>query len=176
MECYTPAFEKQNGPSVNVHVTLGGDSISSATVFNVYDAARVTSLIPSSGFIDGGSVIQAQGTGFRSTGTVMCRFGEFESPFAEYLSSELVKCVTPKAVVGLFELQLSFDAINFFNTDFWFRFEKPPMITSVSPAVIKWGSVLTLFGTSFPHHRKILCKIGSGKPSNATRETDKKLL
>ena len=85
-----------------VHVTVttpaGTSSTSSRDLFTFLDVPTVASVVPSSGPINGGSVVTINGTNFSSGGTVT--FGGIAATGVTFVNSTQMKATTPAHAVG----------------------------------------------------------------------------
>lgn len=68
--------------------------------FTYTDRAAVTALEPNQGPARGGTFLRVLGVNFANTSVVLCRFGTVATTTAEFLSAEMLTCVTPAVPVG----------------------------------------------------------------------------
>lgn len=101
---------------VSVSVTLNGQDFSSGTqgaaptttsstavidhrlggaLFTYTDRAAVTGLTPERGPTRGGTTVTVSGVNFAGSSTLLCRFGDFVTTAAVFVSTEVVSCVSP---------------------------------------------------------------------------------
>jgi len=84
--------------SMNVAVTNNGEEYSSENMMLEYvEGATVTSLVPSTGPITGGTNIIVSGTNFEFSSLLSCRFGTDSTVPASYVSNNMVMCRSPKS-------------------------------------------------------------------------------
>ena len=92
--CITP----YHAPSIVV-VEISNDGVHfsfSGKEFQIYSEAFVNSIEPSFGPVTGNTLVTVYGAHFSNTLLLHCRFGDFSVPVAKFISSNEIKCLSPK--------------------------------------------------------------------------------
>jgi hypothetical protein len=150
LQCTTPV---RVGGGATVSVSVSGDngaSFSSSSVqFAYYDAPTVSSVSPSSGPAQGGTVVTLTGTGFvvQDGRTVLCRFGALDAVAATVLSPTSMLC-TALPGASVVTVEVSLNGRDYSTSGVTFAYFA---ITRVEPsmAVVTGGTEVTVTGSGF---------------------------
>ena len=121
----------------------------------------MTSLRPSSGPIEGSTVVTVRGVNFPAT-VISCLFGN-QAVTATRISNSLLKCSSPSLPMAsnlLVSLLSSPDSILGAHAfEFWFQIQ----VRHVEPKVIKSSaeSLITVIGDNFVMSDSIVCRVGA---------------
>lgn len=120
--CIAPPQSRQSAVTVSVTLngqdftprrvsaaTSGGSSHEEGPMFTYTDRASVTAIEPEMGPTRGGTVVSVFGVNFADTAVVLCRFGNVITTVAEFVSTDMVTCVSPAvpASTGRVHLEVS---------------------------------------------------------------------
>eukprot|EP00929_Paragymnodinium_shiwhaense_P068504 TRINITY_DN34467_c0_g1_i2.p1 TRINITY_DN34467_c0_g1~~TRINITY_DN34467_c0_g1_i2.p1 ORF type:complete len:2673 (-),score=484.12 TRINITY_DN34467_c0_g1_i2:4120-11166(-) len=92
-----------------VEIGPGGTPI----FFEYYMTPTVVSATPPYGTRAGGTVVQIQGSHFKDSGLLACKFGDMEVKAMRFISPELILCVTPKHMPAIVSVTVSNNGQNF---------------------------------------------------------------
>lgn len=159
------------GPAV-LHVTNNGVEASNSGVpFMVTSTSTVTTLWPSSGSNNGGTVVRVQGTGFLNSTTAFCRFGDggIVSVDAIFDSTSVVCTSPPKGdtLPTQVTVEVTNNGLDWTSSGVVYTYLPPTTITGVSPKVgpLSGGTVVRVSGSGFEDAtagsgKKLLCRFG----------------
>ncbi|CAN0555402.1 unnamed protein product, partial [Ectocarpus sp. 12 AP-2014] len=143
------------GPAV-LHVTNNGVEASHSGVpFLVTSTSTVTTLWPSSGSSNGGTVVRVQGTGFLNSTTAFCRFGDggIVSIDAIFDSTRVVCTSPPKGdtLPTQVTVEVTNNGLDWTSSGVVYTYLPPITITGVSPKVgpLSGGTVVRVRGSGF---------------------------
>eukprot|EP00965_Chrysotila_dentata_P256475 6212549-Pleurochrysis_carterae.AAC.5 len=180
--CYAPKLASRSVPSltVSLQVTLDGSTFSKPgevafTIYNPRVRATITSVIPDSGPIAGGELVEVNGIGFApaeqpdgSVSRLRCFFGEVHT-VATFVSSELVRCEAPAQRGGTRILPLTVGELGgplSSETRYsYYDQEQPPVVTAAFPpfADAHVPPEVELVGSGFaPLGVMLRCSFGHG--------------
>jgi hypothetical protein len=150
ISCISPAHTPSN---VNLMVTINGgaDWFYGPGHFTFFTNLIVQAVRPSSGSTRGGTGVHLHGSGFQQTSLMKCRFGELLVQ-AIYVNKTTVFCETPPvSSPTTLAIELSGNGVDFFDTQFSFRFYTQVHLESLLPARVVTGmeTNLSLIGKSF---------------------------
>lgn len=112
----------------------GADLSNSSTSLTVTSKSTITSLWPSSGSTYGGTRIRVRGTGFLSSSTVFCKFGNDVVSAEVVVDYTTVICMTPPSESeGSVLVQVTNNNVDWTSSGVEFTFRPPISISSVSP-------------------------------------------
>jgi len=148
VSCVTPGLR---AGQFHVDVSVF-DKRSSATsaVFEVFTPPRVSSLTPSLGSVEGGTLLRLEGAGFVDTKRLACRIGQTVVD-ASFVSSQHIHCLVPAGAEGAAPVHVSFNKQEFSNTDLQFLYIHQPAVFTVRPyfGPRGGGTLLNVTGTNF---------------------------
>jgi hypothetical protein len=151
--------------SVEDDVNCGG-----SLVFEYVEDARVASIVPTQGSMEGGTSVSVVGTGFR--GKVSCRVGMRECRGAQRVSSTLLTCVTAgQREAGDVMVEVSNNGAEYFGGDVRFRYTEQWKIVSAYPSrgPDAGNTVVTVIGEGFPSESSFSCRFGKAAASTGQR-------
>lgn len=155
----------------------GGQTFSSSQAGFVFlPSFQVTSANPShtiSGHIDLSIILK--GSNFYNSENLACRFVEQNSGVivhavsARYISSSLMECELPSEDSGVYGIQISLDALNYFPTGVSILVDPPPSPGTISPSrgPFNGGTLVTITGSGFVNSASTKCYFGNA-PTNMT--------
>lgn len=118
----------------------GADLSNSSASLTVTSKSTITSLWPSSGSTRGGTRIRVRGTGFLTSSTVFCKFGNDVVSAEIVVDYTTVICVTPPSESeGSVLVQVTNNNADWTSSSVEFTFRPPISILSVSPKVGPMG-------------------------------------
>ncbi|RHY06038.1 hypothetical protein DYB36_004569, partial [Aphanomyces astaci] len=148
-------------------------SISSITHSYTYiRPVEATSLFPSFGFQQGGTVVSMAGDGFVNTAQASCVFGNTSVP-AVVLSSDLLRCVAPPfhhSPDEVVEVMVTMNGVDITHTNLWFRYVRDVALSSITPSksTLAGGSLVDIRGAGFDHLSNLTCVFGANRHVSAT--------
>ena len=148
--CVSP---KHIASDVNLMVTINGgvDWFYAPGYFSFMTTLNVELITPKKGTTRGGTGIYLQGSGFRPSSSMRCRFGE-QSVQAIYVNKTTILCETPQMASSVvLPIELSSNGVDFVDTQHYFRFYQTMQLSSVTPIRVITGHQinLTLSGERF---------------------------
>ena len=145
LQCISPVLE---AGVYSVEVSNNGQDFSSNGVqFVVHDQIQISQLVPSSGGLSGGTVVDVVGQNFLDAGqSVLCRFGMTPATDAEIVSPTLIRCISPAAhQPEVVTLQISTNGLDFVrNDELGFEYKMNPIVYSLWPSVGPSGGGTTV--------------------------------
>lgn len=168
--CRTPSHGS-TPPMLALEVTLNGQQFSTtSTVVDIYDQPRVSSVTPSSGPTDGGTLLHISGT-FGGGVHLQCRFADLSygrvhatvAPASLGMAPGLLLCATPAIPAPTFvTVDTALNAQQFTNDTVGFTFVEPLRISTVHPATapVQGGAVIKVLGSGF-FSTGLLCRFAS---------------
>ena len=88
----------------------GADFTSNAVQYEYQASSQVTSVSPSSGPLQGGTVVMVSGTDFVFSGSLACRFGVMDVA-AAFVNRTLVRCIAPAQGEGAVAVEVTMSTI-----------------------------------------------------------------
>lgn len=143
--------------------------------FTYTDRASVTYLTPDQGSTRGGTIIRVSGVNFARNSTRLCRFGTVVTTVVEFVSTELVTCVSPAvpAITSGVKLDVSDGIVldpSFGSTNpvLWtdsriiFTFRRDAEVLAIFPASgpSSGGTRVNLTGSGFDNVPSLGCRFG----------------
>lgn len=195
--CLSPAA--QTPGLVNFDFMIGNarlEVLEEPVTFKYYTAAHAHSLQPSTGIINGGTIIRVSATNLIPSGSLRCRFGEKAVP-GMYINRHLLECLSPpSARAGTVDVSISIDGAYFGSSSSRYEYVDVPRVIQLSPS-FGWsvGSGLVraqlssvprhlnmcscLFGSKevrgyFVHSSELVCSVPPRLPTTLT--FDKKVM
>jgi hypothetical protein len=156
-----PRFTEGNtsfAGNAELSIALNGVDFPATTVHK-FPYFRVDEVRPSSGPLEGGTLVTVAGDGFILAGPdLTCRFAGATVAPAVFLSATAITCATPpRAVVGPVSIDVTTNGKDYSSTPITraaFHYYVNPTISAVSPlsapTVPSASMVLTVHGTGFP--------------------------
>ncbi len=154
--------------SVDVVLTTPGGSATGTGGFTYVAEPTITSVIPSSGPIAGGTAVTITGTNLKDTKAVM--FGGTAGTSITIISATSVTVVTPKKSVGPVGVVLNTFSGSVVSTD-EFTYVSEPTITSVIPSSgpVVGGTKVTITGTNLTNTSSVMF---GGTPGTSITNVD----
>jgi len=137
---------------VSVSTNSRGDFSAAGLLYVYKDLVELYSIVPAIDVDAGGSNITITGSAFKPTADLACRFGTIMVP-AQYLSSRTIVCQAPTHHPGLIKVVVTLNGVDFSVSELAFWYIPRLLISSVEPAIVQVGSVvsLTVNGSYFDH-------------------------
>jgi len=160
ISCVTQASD---GGDVSLSVSNNGVDYSSTTVQYTYRAvARVTSIAPQGGSVDGGTVVLVTGSDFVDSGSLACKFGDAAASAATFVSATSVRCVAPSGSSGSVAVEVSNNGADFTKDSVQFRYHASAAVSSLAPGSgpVSGGTVITVHGFNFVDSDALYCRFG----------------
>jgi hypothetical protein len=146
--CVTPAGA---AGSVDVMMTFqSGDTSTLSSAYQYQEAApSLSTLQPSRGGVNGGTILTLTGSNFDGTGSVT--FNGVAATGLELLSTTQLRVVSPAGTAGSATIRLTQGDGQFSSLSSAFVYEGDPTLTSASPSSgsVSGGGILSLVGSGF---------------------------
>jgi hypothetical protein len=164
--CQTPNVTKYSLSSLSVRIAEGGIPITTSGIrLGLYDGFVVSHIEPLHGADEGGSIVSIYlfDNKHPSSATILCRFGENAVVPAFYSTKSVVKCVSPHHPVGLAQLSLSMNSVDFDDLGVSFRFTTKHTLSFIEPSSgpSAGGSTVYIYGTGFLNTSELSCRFGN---------------
>ena len=165
--CRAPGNEImiQNSGVSSVSVTIANNgqdftrSEDSAAMFEYVPSFEIRSVEPTGGPTTGGTILNVDGAGFVTAGTISCVVGGLAvETFVE--NEERLACATPPATnAGLVDVRLTQNGVEMSSTAAFFRYHSPIEVASVYPTSVpeSGGSSLLVTGSGFVDMGALAC-------------------
>ncbi|GMH75266.1 hypothetical protein TL16_g06702 [Triparma laevis f. inornata] len=131
--------------SLEVSTNSGTDFSKSGLTFRYSDLAVPTALLPPAGIEDGGFKVIVTGSGFYSTPTLGCKFGNVFAP-GTYVSSDRIECTAPPAasVGAAISVGVTLNGVDFSSQELTFTYTPSLVVSLITPASSPIGSTTTV--------------------------------
>ena len=170
IHCRTPTHVPGNVlfDIVNSRVDRTSDGQFSGIMFSFLLDISITTIVPSSGSINGGTEVTLFGS-FPSSvhgaeSSIVCKFGMNGRVTGEFVSQNEIRCLSSPAIVpGYVEVSVSLDwGRNFAKSSTWFAYVFESAIQSLHPnyGYLIGGTSVVLFGTNFRNTTGLKCLFG----------------
>eukprot|EP00814_Leptocylindrus_danicus_P016055 CAMPEP_0116049566 /NCGR_PEP_ID=MMETSP0321-20121206/30235_1 /TAXON_ID=163516 /ORGANISM="Leptocylindrus danicus var. danicus, Strain B650" /LENGTH=663 /DNA_ID=CAMNT_0003532005 /DNA_START=372 /DNA_END=2360 /DNA_ORIENTATION=+ len=163
--CTTPPLNGTGRVKIEATINSGHDFNSENIYFEVVDNLLVTSILPMSGPVSGGTVILVKGENFLPNSMLLCKFGEAEVE-GRLISDTQVECISPNTSIAdasrVVALSLSTNGVDFVSgPDFIFYEEISVSLLTPSMGPIEGGTLARIHGSNFIYSEFLRCKFGS---------------
>ncbi|KAH8069309.1 hypothetical protein JL721_6130 [Aureococcus anophagefferens] len=148
-ECVAPAAAAPG--AVAVRLGVADQQMSADALEFVYAAALdLAAASPLSGPANGGTVVAIEGSGFRFSTLLYCRFGWTEVA-ATFVSETEIRCASPSGESGPATLSVSNNKQDYVDLASSFVYEVSPVVASIAPDVgaVAGGTAVTILGSGF---------------------------
>ncbi|KAH8094066.1 hypothetical protein JL720_4055 [Aureococcus anophagefferens] len=148
-ECVAPAAAAPG--AVAVRLGVADQQMSADALEFVYAAALdLAAASPLSGPANGGTVVAIEGSGFRFSTLLHCRFGWTEVA-ATFVSETEIRCASPSGESGPATLSVSNNKQDYVDLASSFVYEVSPVVASIAPDVgaVAGGTAVTILGSGF---------------------------
>ena len=135
----------------------------SSVLFWVTQKVFVSSLIPSSGPVNGQSIVTVIGDHFFNNSIALCKFGSITSP-AYWITTSVVTCRTKSAVPGLVNVEVSMYGVEFSASSCNFLFYESINPVSLLPSfgqAYLGGTLVQIFASNLRNFGGLSCRFGS---------------
>ncbi|GMI40209.1 hypothetical protein TrCOL_g8913, partial [Triparma columacea] len=168
VECEAPLSSSSGFVSLKVTVN-GVDYTTDASQFLFLEVAKLISIEPASGSVDGGTSILVTGYGFVDSSQLKCNFGS-TSVLGRYISPTQVECESPPSISGAVNVEVSMNGIDFTSSSSTFLYSPPPSASSISPSFgpSSGGTSVTISGNSFELSKDLRCRFGTSDDISAS--------
>jgi hypothetical protein len=136
----------------------------SVEITSVYFAplAEISSVLPSTGGLEGGTAVRVRGANFKDTDDLLCRYGSI-SVLASYYSTTQAQCVTPAHMIG--SVPVGVGRRDGISHSFWgdksFVYNSTDILGAVMPSVVNnVGSTSLSLVWSVVYSGGTGCKVG----------------
>ena len=175
--CTTPPFIRG---SVSVEVTTNDfDYTTNRVQFQYRNAPTLLSVYPDHGSSNGGTWVTINGTDFKFSSTLSCKFGEFgsgtaSSVLATFLSATEIRCITPPSPsssgYGLASISVLGNGADESSNALPFTYANLPTIARVEPSsgAVAGGTRVNVTGDNFRDSPALACSFGKGNVVPAT--------
>ena len=124
--------------------------------------AEISSVLPSTGGLEGGTAVRVRGANFKDTDDLLCRYGSI-SVLASYYSTTQVQCVTPAHMIG--SIPVGVGRRDGISHSFWgdklFVYDSTDILGAVMPSVVNnVGSTSLSLVWSVVYSGGTGCKVG----------------
>jgi hypothetical protein len=168
--CVSPRVSTAGTVQFMLRDKQSGTQMTATVSFEYYEAASIASLVPSTGYVGGGSIVTVIGSGL-SADSLVCRFGEHhaEKQMVHWVSSTSAACVVPSYTEesgGVVEVEVSNNGgSDFTSSGAGFLYHAEARVESVRPSRAMAGSggqVVTVVGRHFATV-DLMCGFGKNK-------------
>jgi hypothetical protein len=150
---------------VELALSKNGDTSRSGVQVEYAAIGSVTAVTPSTGLVNGGTVVTLAGAGFIA-GRTACKFGSASALMASVVSSTEARCVAPAGSRGAVAVEVSMGVSTngalVSSNDKLFMYGSDPTVLEVSPtvALTDGGSVLSVVASGVYDGSRAFCKFG----------------
>jgi hypothetical protein len=174
LSCLAPLYDHHlNDVTTTTTVRVSNNRVEwtdASLIFEYVRLPRLTSIAPGFGSIRGGTRLSVRGEQFLSGATLYCFFGTQLRSTAQYISSTLVRCLTPlTASAGPLKVTVgpSSATESLFTVDgAWLKYTyTPPVrVLAVSPDAgpARGGTIITMMGMNFVNSNLLTCRFSTG--------------
>lgn len=157
--CATP--QASHAQDVILYLQVGDERIHGEGVFSYHSEPTISTLIPSSGSVDGGTKVQIVGHDFSFTGDLHVMFGTIRVP-AVFFNSSLLHCVTLPSPARTVEIGLTLNGRDYNITrGMKFNFRLNPQVFYLEPSSGILGSAISILGSGFERETTLACRFGT---------------
>ena len=149
---------------VDVRVSSNGvDYSASNATYEYVDAHHVHDVLPRSGSVNGGTLLNVSGTGFKNTSVLYCRFGSLPPVEGLYLSTTRVQCVSPMHQIGSVSIEVTTNGVDYSEDMVQYRYYASPAVSHVVPSSgpTEGGTVVSVYGRNFIDSDSLNCRFGN---------------
>ena len=149
---------------VDVRVSSNGvDYSSSNATYEYVDAHHVHDVLPRSGSVNGGTLLNVSGTGFKNTSVLYCRFGSLPPVAGLYLTSTRVQCISPMHQIGSVSIEVTTNGVDYSEDMVQYRYYASPAVSHVVPSSgpTDGGTVISVYGRNFIDSDSLNCRFGN---------------
>ena len=142
--CHAAVSGTAQSTSLPLQITLNGQQFApSAVTYQYYVAPRVSSILPSAGPVDGGTIIEVHGSGLGggvgATPDYQCRFYSVVVPAVIATATtglHILRCTSPAQNASSMPLEVSLNAQEATSDNFLFRWVPPINLDLSSPGAL----------------------------------------
>ena len=137
-------------------------SASNAT-YEYVDAHHVHDVLPRSGSVNGGTLLNVSGIGFKNTSALFCRFGSLPPVEGVYISTKRVQCVSPMHQIGSVPIEVTTNGVDYSEDMVQYRYYASPAVSHVVPSSgpTEGGTVVSVYGRNFIDSDSLNCRFGN---------------
>lgn len=149
---------------VRLDFSVNGLDYANSDIFiTILEDSIVFSVTPSSGSVDGGTLVTVNGMNFAASNAT-CRFGNLVTVAIE-ASPTVYICKSPPSQPATVNVDVGTSGQSFTQNSVKFNYLVVPMVSSVYPSVVPSasGSFVTVYGSSFAPSQMV-CRIGAYDP------------
>lgn len=170
LQCVSPPAPQHVAGTVDLSVSLNSAEASAPLHFQYTAAVTVAQLVPTSGPVQSATAVLVSGTNFEDSPSLRCMFGDTEAE-AHYLSSTLIKCMTPASLlgsgVGAVSVRVSINGVDYVDQGLVFHFKDQAPASAMFPSTAPIsGSSASVLGSWEDTTQALECHLGcSPSPS-----------
>ena len=172
IRCVTPARRSAGAVDVGVSVAevqMNGQGMGRTVVFEYEEAMSVRSVVPTSGSVQGGTVVEVRGSGFSLEGRMQCKFGAAVMDAARgaggwmVLTSSLMRGTSPGGMEGEVTVEVSSNGVDFSVSGVSYRYARAMVLERLEPSMgpAGGGTVVTVVGLDFVNSEGLSCLVGA---------------
>ena len=138
------------------------DYTNNGVQFTYQLAASVASLLPTSGPVNGSTVVTVTGTNFVSSSQLYCSFVGVGRSLATWVSASTLRCLSPARTAGSVALEVSNNNQDFTSNAVQFMYQETAAVLGIVPAFgpVTGGTTVTVTGQSFVSGN-LYCRFGA---------------
>ena len=163
LACESPAAVEG---SVSLQISLNGQQFTAnSDQFTVHGRPAVASLSPSSGPVEGGTLVRVSGVALASVSVYRCRFGEAEALATYNAAEQMLSCFSAAAVAREYCLEISLNDQDFTNDCVTFTVAETATTATASPTSGPQlgGTLVTILGAHLGGGVDYRCHFASSK-------------
>jgi hypothetical protein len=171
VHCTTPKHQSIGQTTLQFSPNGVDIDTSQALIFTYDEETVLSSIWPSQGASSGGTLVKIKGNHFRASTHAKCRFGT-QDVKGTYLSPTSMQCLAPAHSVGVVNVQVTMNGIDFSEEGLQFQFTNFVQVVSVSPrgGFVAGGTEIEVATKNLRRGAYAVCKFGSAGIVNATYE------
>eukprot|EP00698_Gefionella_okellyi_P014440 TRINITY_DN4005_c1_g1_i2.p1 TRINITY_DN4005_c1_g1~~TRINITY_DN4005_c1_g1_i2.p1 ORF type:complete len:2826 (+),score=696.32 TRINITY_DN4005_c1_g1_i2:356-8479(+) len=145
------------------------DFSASAVTYRYMPASVITSVVPTTGAVSGGTNVTVTGVNFLGP-TTYCAFGSSAPVLAAVVSDTQIACLTPSMAAGSYSVEVTNNNQDYTSSGVQFVFQLSETVSAVAPlsGPVSGGTALTVIGTNFVNSAQVVCRVGTVSALPAT--------
>ena len=144
-----------------VEVTNNGQQFTGLDVqYQYYEPLQVTNVLPTTGPVDGHTVVTVYGSNFIGSMPLLCAFGTTIQVSASWKSSSELRCESPSEVSGTVSVEVSNNNQDYTSDAVSFEYQATIQVSgvSVSNGPELGNTLVTVTGSNFVQSDKLRCR------------------
>lgn len=163
--CLLPNTTSSQAGVIQVRLSNNGvDSSESYANLTFVAVESISFVNPKYGSMSGGLGVEIHGTNFENRSELSCYFGGLKSPETTFVSSSMIRCVTPpQNRSGNALVQISSDASDVLSSMVYFEYLRGLFITAIIPpsGSVAGGTQIVVHGYDFRDTDTLICRFGN---------------